>query len=41
MVDFLTRQETRGRLAVVVPEGIGRVRVHSSGVTLYPSGTAP
>jgi hypothetical protein len=41
MVDFLSRQETRGRLAVVVPQGIGRVRVHSGGVTLYPSGTAP
>ncbi len=41
MMDFLSRQETRGRLAVVVPQGIGRVRVHSNGVTLYPSGTAP
>lgn len=41
MMDFLSRQETRGRLAVVVPQGIGGVRVHPDGVTLYPSGTAP
>lgn len=41
MMDFLSRQETRGRLAVIVPQGIGDVRVHPDGVTLYPSRTEP
>jgi hypothetical protein len=40
-MDFLSRQETHGRLAIVVPPGIGGVRVRPSGVTLYPSGTTP
>jgi hypothetical protein len=41
MMDFLSRQETRGRLAVIVPQGIGNVRVHPGGVALYPSRTEP
>jgi hypothetical protein len=41
VMDFLSRQETRGRLVVIVPQGIGDVRVHPDGVTLYPSRTEP
>ena len=41
IVGVVTGTREGGVVSIVIPAGIGRVRVHPDGVTLYPSGAQP